>query len=216
MEQNRNSRQGASGGLVLIVGPSGAGKDSLIAYVRERVGASLPLTVARRVVTRAASASDEDHDELSPDEFARQAEAGAFALHWSAHGLSYAIPVGIRAELEGGRVVVANVSRRVIDAARGSYPRLMVVNVTAPAEILAQRLARRGRESEAEIRARLAQARSRTVEGDDVLALDNSGPLETAGEALLAALRRWAADIGTSAAIRPGARDAETGSTPRS
>ena len=59
----------APGLFVAIVGPSGAGKDSLIARGRRRAGADDVVAIVRRVVTRAADAH-EDHDTLDDAAFA--------------------------------------------------------------------------------------------------------------------------------------------------
>src|SRR5487761_2171053 len=79
-----------------------------------------------------------------------------FALRWRAHGLDYGIPEDIEDDLARGRIVIANVSRAVIADAAARFP-VRVIAVTAPAAILAARLAGRGRETEADIAARLAR-----------------------------------------------------------
>ncbi|MGQ3357242.1 MAG: hypothetical protein ACT6XS_21655, partial [Phreatobacter sp.] len=79
------------GRLVLVVGPSGAGKDTLIAAARSRLASDEAVLFPRRIVTRPASAA-EDNVEADEATFARIAEAGGFALTWSAHGHRYGIP----------------------------------------------------------------------------------------------------------------------------
>ena len=177
-----------AGRLVLVVGPSGAGKDSLIDYCRERLSGSERVVFPRRVVTREDAGGTEDHDTVSEDDFHRMVSEGAFVLHWRAHGLGYGIPASIAADRAAGRTIVVNVSRSVIDEARRRYPPVLVVSVTAPVDVLADRLSRRGRESPERIRARLERSGNYVVEGEDVLVLDNSGPIEQAGETLLAVL----------------------------
>lgn len=144
------------GRLVLVVGPSGAGKDTLIdgarAVLRDDPGVVFP----RRVVTRPASPG-EDHDSLSVADFARRAAEGAFALCWKAHGLSYGVPGSIDADLRAGRTVVCNVSRAVVAAARARYQQVLVALVTAPEEVLASRLAARARASDGVLADRLAR-----------------------------------------------------------
>lgn len=186
------------GTLVLVVGPSGAGKDSLIGYARRALGDRAGLAFARRVVTRTADAALEDHDTLSPAEFADLAERGAFALHWRAHGLGYALPRIIDATIANGGSVVANVSRAAVEAARRRYVRVVVVQVTAPLPVLAARLAGRGRETAAAIEARLARSAEVWVEG--AVELDNSGPLAVAGEAFVALVTR---SLATAVAAAP-------------
>ena len=69
--------------------------------------------------------------------------------------------------------------------ARRRFPPVLVVSVTAPREVLAARLAARGREAADGIRARLDRAGDYRVEGGDVVVIDNAGKIEEAGEAML-------------------------------
>ncbi len=161
------------GTLHLVVGPSGAGKDTLIAAVHQ---ARPEILVPTRAVTR-PSGRGEEVETLNPDEFARRARAGGFALHWEAHGLSYGIPAEVEAALAAGTDVVVNVSRSVIAEARARFRPLRIIVVTAKPETLARRLAGRGRESAAEIEARLARASYAMPEGQDVAVISNDGPL---------------------------------------
>ncbi len=138
--------------LFAVVGPSGAGKDTLMALAC----ASLPgLRAARRVITRAAEAGGEDFDSVSEAEFARMQAEGAFALHWQAHGLHYGIPTS---EFVGSDTVLFNASRAVLRDAARRFPGLTVLLVNAPPEVLARRLAGRGRETADDQSRRLARA----------------------------------------------------------
>ncbi|PSH62249.1 phosphonate metabolism protein/1,5-bisphosphokinase (PRPP-forming) PhnN [Phyllobacterium sophorae] len=175
------------GCLVLVVGPSGAGKDTLIDYARGRLENDRRVHFVRRVISR-PTAVGEDHEPVDDDEFRRRVIKGAFALHWQAHGLSYGIPSDIDAWLKRGDVVIANGSRAILSEAQERYPQLLVVNVTAPMEVLAKRLVERGRENLESIRQRLLRSKQQSIEGDDVLQIDNSGAPEVAGERLLAVL----------------------------
>ena len=105
------------GVFVAIVGPSGAGKDSLIRGLGERLTGRDGVVIARRVVTR-PSDDHEDHDTMDEAAFEDAEEAGRFALSWSAHGLSYGVPVEIDAAIEEGKIVVCNVSRAAVAAVR--------------------------------------------------------------------------------------------------
>ena len=163
-----------------VVGPSGAGKDTLMAAAAARPGVAL----VRRVITRPSEAGGEDFDGVTQAEFARRKAAGDFALDWQAHGLCYGIP---RA-LPDGRVVLMNLSRQVLDRAAAAFPGLEVLNVTARPEVLAARLATRGREDAADIAARLGRDAPLAPCGAAVTTIDNSGPLPDAAAAFLAAI----------------------------
>jgi phosphonate metabolism protein PhnN/1,5-bisphosphokinase (PRPP-forming) len=173
----RTSRPADSmnGALVLVVGPSGAGKDTLINAARRRLAGDPRFVFARRTITREADEDIEDHDTLDREQFDLRRRCGGFALDWQAHGLSYALPVSIEAAMMVGRVVVANVSRSVIDQAFAKYPNCHVVLVTATSEARAERLARRGRESAADIAARLGREGPPLPRGLFPAIIDNSG-----------------------------------------
>jgi phosphonate metabolism protein PhnN/1,5-bisphosphokinase (PRPP-forming) len=176
--------------LVLIVGPSGVGKDALISYCRSGLVGVDAVVFPRRAITRAAGAGSEEHDTVLEAEFQRRAGAGGFSLSWRAHGLGYGVPASIEHDLAAGRTVVVNVSRSIVDDARRRYRPLTVVSVVASPEILAARLRGRGRETDEDIGRRLERAASVEVDGTDVIRLDNSGALEAAGETLLRLLLR--------------------------
>ncbi len=169
----------SAGRLILVVGPSGAGKDTLLGFARDTLRGRDDIVFARRVITRPADAT-EDHEAVSEAEFSSR----DYLLSWQAHGLSYGIPAACEADLAAGRTVVANVSRRIIPAARARF-NCVVVEITAPPAVLAARLAARGRESAADIEARLARQVGAS-EADVVLV--NDEPVETGGKRFVDAL----------------------------
>lgn len=180
----------ADGTLFVIVGPSGAGKDSLIAYAREKLADDQSVLFIRRVVTRPALAHAEDHDTLTFDAFEQARLAGAFAVHWDAHGLRYGIPVEAAHDLAGGRVAVVNGSRATLPAIHSAFGHVVTVHVTCRPEILAARLAGRGRESEADLLRRLERASIHADFPGITVEIDNSGDLAAAGDMLVGILRR--------------------------
>jgi phosphonate metabolism protein PhnN/1,5-bisphosphokinase (PRPP-forming) len=177
-----------TGTLFLVVGPSGAGKDSLIDGARGRLAGDPDFVFARRVITRPVEAGGEAHQAVSDEAFRAMERAGAFALSWHAHRLGYGLPRAIEADLHAGHNVVANVSRTVIEAARHRFPNVRVIHVTAPAEVLAARLAARGRESAADIEERLARSDTDQPEGPDVVTVANDAGLDAGIEAFTRAL----------------------------
>jgi len=152
----------------------------LIAAAKRQLTSNPEIVFVRRYITRAADAGGEAHITVSMSDFTALAGRGGFALHWQAHGLHYGIPASIEADLSVGRTVVANVSRTVVPAARQRFRRLVVAHITADPAVRARRLAQRGRETEAEILARLERAGVIAPEGDDVVTIDNGGTLENA------------------------------------
>jgi len=178
----------ARGCLVLVVGPSGAGKDALLMQARAACGKDGNIAFVRRGVTREASAA-EDHASLSDAEFERALADGAFSFWWEAHGLKYGVPISIEADLAAGLTVVCNVSRVIVADLRERYPQCCVVLITAPEEVRRSRLAARERASDGDPAKRATRAAPGNEELRPALVIDNTGTIEQATAALLAFLR---------------------------
>jgi phosphonate metabolism protein PhnN/1,5-bisphosphokinase (PRPP-forming) len=169
--------------IFAVVGPSGAGKDTLI---RGAIAARPGLRLVRRVITRPGTAGGEDHEGVSEQEFTLRLARGDFAHHWQAHGLSYGIP---KAQLAGPGDVIFNGSRAALPQALQAIPDLAVIVVTAPPAVLAQRLAARGRETPADIRDRLDRAAFQLPPGVTATWVQNDGTEAQGIARLLAALQ---------------------------
>lgn len=172
------------GPLVLVVGPSGAGKDSILSAAREHLSEDHDIVFPRRHITRAVDAGGEDHVPETEAGFQRGLEIGAYALSWQAHGLGYGVPAIIEVDLAAGRTVVVNTSRSVIDAARERYIGTQVVHVTASTDVLAERLSARGREDAADITQRLRRQAEAPI-GAHVWDLVNDAGLDDAVQRFL-------------------------------
>lgn len=167
------------GTLVLVVGPSGVGKDTIIAGAAEHLRGGPRIVFARRMITRSADAGGENHLALSEADFVACRDRGEMMLHWEAHGLHYGLPQDLAEALEQGRSVVANVSRAVVTEARRRFPPTLVIAVTASPSVLARRLAARGRETVAQIDRRLERAGAISPEQADFV-INNDGLLAAA------------------------------------
>jgi ribose 1,5-bisphosphokinase len=184
--------------LVLVVGPSGAGKDTLLTLARVALAGDPRFRFVRRVITRPAEAGGEDHEPVSVAEFA----ARDFALSWQAHGLHYGIPADVADDIARGVVVVANVSRSIIADAAARFP-ARVIEVTAPGELLVARLAARGRETAAEAANRLAR-RIPLPHGIEVTTVVNDSSPEVGAEQLVVHLVSASSAKGGRAVPREG------------
>ncbi|MET3927022.1 phosphonate metabolism protein/1,5-bisphosphokinase (PRPP-forming) PhnN [Devosia sp. 2618] len=181
------------GSLVLVVGPSGVGKDTLIGGARQALDNDKRFVFVRRLVTRPAAVEVEDHDSIDREQFEQMEAGGRFALSWDAHNLRYALPLSVDTDLALGKIVVANVSRHVVAEARAKYPACAVVLITAEISRRAERLTLRGRESGDQITARLARESAPVPAGINPIIIDNSGPIAIGVTAFVMALRAIAA-----------------------
>lgn len=179
------------GRLVYVIGPSGAGKDSIIGYARERLGADSERHVfARRHITRPAESGGEDHIPITPDVFERECADGRFVLHWRGNGLSYGVGGEIDQWLRAGRHVVLNGSRGYLPEAQAVYPNLLPVLIRIDAAVLRQRLSARGRETPEQIEARIQRAADlEMVDHPALVVISNNGTLAHAGDSFVALLQ---------------------------
>ncbi|MDD2545187.1 MAG: phosphonate metabolism protein/1,5-bisphosphokinase (PRPP-forming) PhnN [Burkholderiaceae bacterium] len=176
--------------LIYVCGPSGAGKDTLLQWLRQHLPHGLPLHWARRTISRPATADAEEYEGVTPEAFTTLSEQGAFGLQWEANRLHYGIRQGELAALARGDWVVVNGSRAHLPQAAAQYPGLVAVHLTASADTLRQRLHARGRETPEVIEERVRRAVAFTPPaGSTALEVRNDSTVDAAGQALLAGLR---------------------------
>ena len=149
--------------LIYVIGPSGAGKDSLLNSLRQDMAAMTdtatppPLYFAKRTITRNHDQSNEDHEVVDPSHFeslVNQELAPMSESTW----------------------VMVNGSRAYLEEAKQRFPGLTVLFITAPIEVLRARLLSRGRENEQAIEVRLNRSQDMVLEPQD-LCLSNGGSL---------------------------------------
>lgn len=169
--------------LVYMVGPSGAGKDSLLHWLLRHPPRDETLHLARRTVTRSATGEGETDEAVDQNTFERLVLDRRFALHWAANGCRYGIRAEQLAPLKAGAWVLVSGSRGHLPQARQAWPGLTVVHVDASPEVLAARLRARGRETEAEVQARLRRALAFEPPAD-ALCVANDHDLDSAGHRL--------------------------------
>ncbi|MAV47807.1 MAG: phosphonate metabolism protein/1,5-bisphosphokinase (PRPP-forming) PhnN [Alphaproteobacteria bacterium TMED89] len=172
------------GRLFLLVGPSGVGKDTVINALRARAPEGLHFV--QRVITRPRTDDSEDFEPVAPHDF----DPADFVLSWPAHGLHYGLRHQSFAPLDRGEDVILNASRKAIPAFEDRFDSITVIHLTAPAEVLTERLLARGRETREEISNRLGRSVAIKTRRARVLTIDNSGKLSDAVDQLAKAVMR--------------------------
>ena len=175
------------GRFILVVGPSGAGKDTLLELARAACADDGSIVFPRRVVTREAS-SFEENEPVSLHAFREALARGEFAMHWEAHGHCYGLRRAVENDVRAGRTVIANVSRTVIGAVRRAYANVVVVSITAPPEVLAERLATRSRNSDGEIEGRIRRTVDDAASAPDAV-ISNVGSADVNARKLVRIIR---------------------------
>jgi len=170
-----------NGRLIVVVGPSGAGKDSILKGAANYFHDNPRIDFVRRVITRECDPSSEVHASVTEAQFISLKKRGAFSVSWQANGLYYGLPVEVLAKIAQGQLLIANGSRAAVADLRSTFNPLTIVHVNVTQDVLAERLASRRRETAEQIEQRLH--RNQTIipiEGDDVVTIDNSAARDTA------------------------------------
>ncbi len=161
-----------TGTLILVFGPSGSGKDTLIDAAKARFINDNKVHFPKRIITR-GDTTGEDHTPVSLSDFRNLQEDNKLFLQWEAHGLQYGVPSTVLDKLNEGCIVILNISRRLVAGAREKWENTKLIQVFVQDDILFERLKNRGRESEEAINARFARRAEPTPDGVDHI-VDNS------------------------------------------
>lgn len=177
--------------LVYVVGPSGAGKDSLLGWLKERLPSHLPIHWSRRTITRASGVGGENHESVDANEFERMLTKDDLGMHWFANGLHYGIRHSELEWLQKNHWVFVNGSRAHLPLAAQKFPGMVILHITASEAVLRERLILRGRESSDNIEARIQRSiQMQWPANCPRLSVFNDGLLEDSGIQLLMQLQQ--------------------------
>ncbi|MFM9993554.1 MAG: phosphonate metabolism protein/1,5-bisphosphokinase (PRPP-forming) PhnN [Burkholderiaceae bacterium] len=178
-----------SGKIIYVIGPSGAGKDSLMKWVLQHKSASMNFHWAKRIVTRHPTEGEGTDEYVSAESFEKLLSSHMLAMHWSAHDIEYGILKSDLLCIESDTMVFINGSRSYLSQAIELFPKLCAVHITASAKTLEQRLYQRARESQDKILARLSRPElARPDLNIPWLEMLNEGSLEDGGNKILSFL----------------------------
>ncbi|WP_273266677.1 AAA family ATPase [Flexistipes sinusarabici] len=132
--------------IILIVGQSGAGKDTLLNSASKHMECNF----VKRYITRSPDETENNYY-ISWDCFKTLSEIGYFIAEWSAHSNLYGIA---KNDIKEGTNIIS-VSRQVVEKFEHIFEDVITIEITAPKEVLLQRLKERGREKTEEQQKRL-------------------------------------------------------------
>jgi guanylate kinase len=174
--------------VIVITGPSGVGKGTLIRELRQRMPGLVLATSATTRDPRPGERDGVDYHFLAPDEFDRRVAAGEFVEHADYSGRRYGT---LRAELERGiatgAAVILEIEVQGARQVREAMPDAVAVFIAPPDErALHTRLTRRGTDSERQIARRLETARAELAAQDEFKHVIVNHDLDKAADELTA------------------------------
>ncbi len=168
--------------LIVISGPSGAGKDSVVLRMKER---GLPFHFVVTATTRPKRVSEidgKDYFFVSKEDFARMIEHNELIEYAMVYGDYKGIPKSqVREALDSGQDVVMRVDVQGAETIRKLAAEALLIFITAEnGEELERRLRERKTETPAELSLRIATARKelKRVEAFDYIVLNRDDQLD--------------------------------------
>ena len=146
--------------LFVISGPSGAGKGTLVARVRDRVpGLGLTVSATTRQ-PRAGEIDGVNYYFLTDEEFSRRVEEGQFVEWAQVHANRYGTLVSeVESKLADGHSLILEIDVQGALNVKRRFPDAVLVFVEPPSlEVLRERLVGRGTETPESVELRLANA----------------------------------------------------------
>ncbi|HEV7804615.1 MAG TPA: guanylate kinase [Solirubrobacteraceae bacterium] len=173
---------------VVITGPSGVGKGTLIRSLRERMP-ELQLSVSATTrLPRAGETQGVDYHFMSDDEFERHVRDGDFVEHAAYAGARYGT---LRSELDtrmaSGKPVLLEIEVQGARQVRSAMPEAVQVFIAPPSlDALRARLVGRGTDAAEQVEARMRTAAAELAAQDEFACVVTNDRLEQAVDELVA------------------------------
>ena len=175
--------------LIYVMGPSGAGKDSLLDWLKKKLPPQSPVHFAKRTIDRPLQALGEQHESVDSATFERLQDENSFAMHWLANGRQYGVRHAVLEPLQQRQWLLVNGSRAYLPEALRQFDGLTVLHISASADILRARLLARQRETPEAVEARVQRTVTFSVPPTcHCVSVLNDTSLDDAGAVLMNAL----------------------------
>ncbi len=175
--------------LIYVMGPSGAGKDSLLDWLKSKLPPQSPIHFAKRTIDRPLQPEGEQHESVDSPAFKRLQREKSFAMHWQANGRQYGVRHAELEPLQQRQWLLVNGSRAYLPEALRQFEGMTVLHISAGADILRARLLARQRETPEVVEARVQRAVAFSVPTScHCVRVLNDTSLDDAGNELLTAL----------------------------
>jgi len=176
--------------LIVISGPSGVGKDSVIRRLREKEPALAFVVTAASREPRPGEVHGVDYYFFPPDEFQRRIDAGEFLENAVVYGeLKGILKKEVRKWMDTGRDVVLRVDVQGAATIRQKAPEALMIFLTPETdEELVARLTSRNTETPERLKVRIETARQEMarVSEFDYKVVNREGCMEEAVDVILA------------------------------
>jgi len=166
--------------IILIVGQSGAGKDTLLNCASQHMECNF----VKRYITRSPDETENNYY-ISRDCFKTLSEIGYFIAEWSAHSNLYGIA---KNDIKEGTNIIS-VSRQVVKTFEQVFEDVTTIEITAPKDVLYQRLIKRGRETPEQLQSRLERTYEK-INAKSLITFNNCMDRETSTRKFVELLKR--------------------------
>jgi len=175
--------------LIVVSGPAGVGKDSLVKRLQERTDRFYFVVTVTDRTPRPGETEGVDYFFVKPEEFLRMERENQLLEHALVYGQHKGITKRqVRQALESGKDVIMRLDVQGASTIRQLAPGAITIFLSAPSEaVLERRLRDRGNDSFAQVEKRIREARAemKALQTFDYIVVNHNGALDAAVDQVL-------------------------------